>query len=203
MQPAFMRILIIDNYDSFTYNLYHLVEAVMPQHWTLEVRRNDDISLEAAGKYDKFIISPGPGLPSDAGISCALIEHYAHRKSILGVCLGHQAIAQVFEGKLLNLPAVLHGVAIQTRVVDKDDLLFAGCPDTFKTGRYHSWVVDPVHFPSCLAVTATDEMGLIMAFKHREFDVWGVQFHPESIMTETGRKILDNWTAFIPGSKPF
>ena len=198
-----MRMLIIDNYDSFTYNLYHLVEAVMPGHWSLDVRRHDEITLEGASKYDKFIISPGPGLPSDAGISCALIERFASSKPILGVCLGHQAIAEVFGGRLMNLPAVLHGVAINTRVTDQEDQLFSGCPATFATGRYHSWVADPDHWPTCLKITAVDDHQLIMALKHKDYHVWGVQFHPESIMTAVGRKILANWVGFTPDNKPF
>ncbi len=188
-----MHILILDNYDSFTYNLYHMIEAVMPADTRLEVRRNDQVSLEAAGAFDKIVISPGPGLPAQAGITCDLIGHYAASKSILGVCLGHQAIAEVFGGRLLNLPAVLHGVSIQTTVVQREEPLFFGCPDSFDTGRYHSWVVDPATFPSELEVTAIDEKRLIMALRHREYDVRGVQFHPESIMTGVGQAILKNW----------
>ncbi len=188
-----MRILIIDNYDSFTYNLYHMVEAVMPGHFRLTVRRNDEISLKAAGAFDKFIVSPGPGLPEDAGISCELIDAYAPAKSILGVCLGHQAIAEVFGGSLLNLDEVLHGKAILTRVTVRDEPLFARCPAAFETGRYHSWVVDHASLPPVLEVTAVDQYRLIMAVRHNSYDVKGVQFHPESIMTLTGGQILKNW----------
>ncbi len=188
-----MKILIIDNYDSFTYNLFHMVEAVMPAEWTLSVARNDEILLEEVNDYDKIIISPGPGLPKDAGISLELIQYFAGEKSILGVCLGHQAIAEAFGGKLKNLDRVLHGVSINTRVVKGKDYLFANCPETFETGRYHSWVADPQTLPESLEVIAMDEPGHIMAIRHKEFDIRGVQFHPESIMTPIGSKILENW----------
>lgn len=188
-----MDILIIDNYDSFTYNLHHLVEAVMPAGGRLSVIRNDNLSVAEAGSFDKLIISPGPGLPKDAGITCDLIRHYAAKKSILGVCLGHQAIAEVFGGKLRNLPEVLHGKAVSTMITDKGEPLFFHCPEQFDTGRYHSWVIDPDHLPPALQVTATDELGLIMAVSHRQYDIKGVQFHPESVMTQVGRQILRNW----------
>ena len=188
-----MHILIIDNYDSFTYNLYHIIEAVMPENYRLTVRRNDEISAREAGKYDRFVISPGPGLPADAGISCELIRKYAGEKSILGICLGHQAIAEVFGGTLINLDSVLHGKAIKTSVTQKNEPLFAGCPAHFETGRYHSWVVDPESLPAELVTTAVDSLGLVMAISHKNFDVKGVQFHPESVMTGTGRQILKNW----------
>jgi anthranilate synthase component II len=197
-----MDILILDNYDSFTYNLYHMVEDVMPRSYGLTVRRNDEISLQEVNQYDKIIISPGPGLPKDAGITCDLIATYAAKKSILGVCLGHQAIAEVFGGKLKNLKDVLHGKAIRTRVTDKNEPLFFGCPETFNTGRYHSWVVDPHSLPKELAITAKDELDLIMAISHKRLDVKGVQFHPESVMTEAGRQILKNWVCLTPDNKP-
>ncbi len=195
-----MKILIIDNYDSFTYNLYHLAEAVMPADFSLTVRRNDEIPVEGAGHYDKIIISPGPGLPKDAGITCALIQRYAAEKSILGVCLGHQAMAEVFGGKLLNLPEVLHGKAVRTHVVNRSEPLFFDCPESFDTGRYHSWVIDPAHMPSVFDVCATDELGLIMAISHKEYDLKGVQFHPESVMTKVGRQIIRNWVHATPGN---
>ncbi len=198
-----MTILILDNYDSFTYNLYHMVEAVMPGDYRLVVKRNDEVSAEAAGKYDKIIISPGPGLPCDAGVSCDLVDRYAAEKSILGVCLGHQAIAEVFGGSLMNLDRVLHGKAIKTFVTDKDESLFFGCPKSFHSGRYHSWVVNPGNVPNDLKVTAVDEHKLIMAIRHVRYDVKGVQFHPESIMTESGQLMLKNWVQANPGSKPF
>ena len=188
-----MRILILDNYDSFTYNLYHIVEDLLGEEDTLEVFRNDKISLGDVGTYDKIIISPGPGLPGEAGNTCELIRHYAHKKSILGVCLGHQAITEVFGGRLQNLDKVLHGVAIPTRVVKSDALLFRGCPDQFDTGRYHSWVPERKSFPPCLEITAIDQGGNIMALQHKTLDVHGVQFHPESVMTTVGRQILKNW----------
>lgn len=197
-----LQILILDNYDSFTYNLYHMVEAVMPKDYRLFVKRNDDISMEAAGVFDKFIISPGPGLPCDAGLSCELIDKYASEKSILGVCLGHQAIAEVFGGSLMNLDRVLHGKAIKTIVTDKEESLFFGCPESFHSGRYHSWVVKPESLPSDLKITAVDEHKLIMAIRHTVYDVKGVQFHPESIMTDTGQQMLKNWVQANPDNTP-
>jgi anthranilate synthase component II len=188
-----MKILILDNYDSFTYNLYHMVEGMLPHGWELAVKRNDAISLEAVNAFDKIIISPGPGLPRDAGITCSVIENYFETKSILGVCLGMQAIGEVFGGKLRNLQQVQHGVAIRTHVVQPDEYLFNNCPGVFDTGRYHSWVVDSHGFPECLEITATDIHGQIMALRHRQFDVRGVQFHPESIMTAVGKRIMENW----------
>lgn len=190
-----MKILIIDNYDSFTYNLYHMVEGMLPGGWKLEVKRNDAISLDAVNAFDKIIISPGPGLPRDAGITCNVIENYYNTKSILGVCLGMQAIGEVFGGKLLNLNQVQHGVAIRTQLVQPDEYLFRHCPEVFDTGRYHSWVIDQDGFPACLEITATDIHGQIMALRHRQYDVRGVQFHPESIMTSPGKRILENWLA--------
>ncbi len=188
-----MKILILDNYDSFTYNLYHMVEDVMPSGYGLYVKRNDEISLKEVDQYDKIIISPGPGLPKDAGITCDLIATYAAKKSLLGVCLGHQAIAEVYGGKLINLASVLHGKAIKTMVTSKNEPLFFGCPATFDTGRYHSWVVDPGSLPDEINITATDELKLVMAVSHKNQDVKGLQFHPESVMTEVGRQILKNW----------
>lgn len=188
-----MKILILDNYDSFTFNLFHLVESILPETYTLEVHRNDQISLEAASVFDKFIISPGPGLPSEAGITCNLIRRCSGHKSILGVCLGHQAITEVFGGRLRNLSQVLHGVSIPTQVLKKNALLFRNCPATFDTGRYHSWVPDPDTFPDELAITAMDHLGNIMALQHKTLNLHGVQFHPESIMTPLGVQILRNW----------
>jgi anthranilate synthase component II len=191
--PRVMNVLIIDNYDSFTYNLYHLIEAVMPSNWNLKVKRNDEISLKEIANFDKIVISPGPGLPKEAGITCEAISYYGQYKSILGVCLGHQAIAEVYGGKLVNLEQVLHGVAVNTHFLNPPDSLFNGCSNNFETGRYHSWVVSENDFPECLEVTAKDSNGHIMALKHKTFDVKGVQFHPESIMTPLGKQILDNW----------
>ncbi|MDX9943094.1 MAG: aminodeoxychorismate/anthranilate synthase component II [Bacteroidales bacterium] len=188
-----MKILILDNYDSFTYNLFHIVEDLLGNKDILEVFRNDQISLDAVGAYNKIIISPGPGLPEEAGIITELIRRYADKKSILGVCLGHQAITEVFGGKLKNLDEVLHGVAIPTRVVKTDALLFSNCPELFETGRYHSWVPDKKSFPHCLEITAIDPSGNIMGLQHKTLDVHGVQFHPESVLTKVGRQILKNW----------
>ncbi len=187
-----MKILIIDNYDSFSYNLYHMVEANLPAGWVVDIKRNDGISVEAAGRYDKIIISPGPGLPEEAGISKEVIRTYYQKKSILGVCLGLQAIAEVFGGKLHNLDKVLHGVTVPARIIQRD-YLFSGCPRQFDTGRYHSWVADRATFSKCLQATVVDDDLQIMALRHRTYDVRAVQFHPESILTPEGEKILRNW----------
>jgi len=193
-----MKILVFDNYDSFTYNLVHLVEKIIDEK--VDVYRNDQIPLEKVQDYDKIILSPGPGLPSEAGMLMPLIKQYAPSKSILGVCLGHQAIGEVFGGRLINLTKVYHGVAtpvkIETRhlqniTVNED--LFRGISNGFMAGRYHSWVIDPNFFPNCLEVTATDENGYIMAIRHKTLDVLGVQFHPESILTPDGESIMRNW----------
>jgi anthranilate synthase component 2 len=184
-----MKLLIIDNYDSFTYNIVHAVKQL---GYAVDVRRNDKITLAEVDAYDKIIISPGPGIPSEAGIVPEMLKRYAPTKSILGVCLGHQAIGECFGATLLNLPKVYHG--IQTPVhVTKDDYLFAGLPDTFHVGRYHSWVVDTVNFPDTLEVIAEDSTGCIMALRHKTYDVRGVQFHPESILTPDGLTIINNW----------
>jgi anthranilate synthase component 2 len=184
-----MKLLIIDNYDSFTYNIVHAVKQL---GYAVDVRRNDKITLDEVDAYDKIIISPGPGIPSEAGIVPEMLKRYAPTKSILGVCLGHQAIGECFGATLLNLPKVYHG--IQTPVhVTKDDYLFAGLPDTFHVGRYHSWVVDTVNFPDTLEVIAEDSTGSIMALRHKTYDVRGVQFHPESILTPDGLTIINNW----------
>lgn len=185
------RILIIDNYDSFTYNLVHLVNEIGLQ---CEVWRNDKFSIGDVDAYDRIILSPGPGIPSEAGLLLEVIEKYAHTKSIFGVCLGQQAIAEVFGGKLYNLPQPMHGIATPIKVTDKTERLFTGLPETFKVGRYHSWVVDGNALPDCLAVTAIDEAdNSLMALTHKEYDVRGVQFHPESILTEFGKEMMQNW----------
>lgn len=188
-----MKILIVDNYDSFTFNLYHLVEAIMPDDWTLAVKRNDEIKMDEVAMADKIIISPGPGLPANAGITCDIIREMSHTKSILGVCLGHQAIAEVFGGSLVNMPEVMHGLQATTFVTDENESLFAHCPQTFQSARYHSWVVNTQTLPDCLQITASDEKGQIMALSHKTLRVKGVQFHPESILTPQGRLILSNW----------
>jgi anthranilate synthase component 2 len=189
-QPS-NRILMIDNYDSFTYNLVHIVKKL---GYEIEVFRNDKISIEEVGQYKKIMLSPGPGIPSEAGILQDVVKTYAASKSILGVCLGHQCIGEIFGGKLTNLDKVFHGIATPIKLSNSNDsILFNGLPDTFSVGRYHSWVVDAAGFPDELEVTATDDSGKVMALKHKKFDVRGVQFHPESILTEFGEKILENW----------
>jgi anthranilate synthase component II len=184
------RILVFDNYDSFTYNLVHLVEKIGPNK--VEVVRNDRIPLEAVKAYDKIILSPGPGVPSEAGLLLPLIREYAASKSILGVCLGHQAIGEAFGGRLVNLSTVYHGVATPVRVL-KTGGLFEGVPETLDVGRYHSWVVSEDGFPDELEVTARDARDYIMGLRHRSLDVQGVQFHPESVLTPLGEQILANW----------
>ena len=190
-----MKILVFDNYDSFTYNLVHLVEKIT--HTKVDVFRNDELPMEKAKEYDKIILSPGPGIPSEAGMLLPLIKEYAATKSILGVCLGHQAIGEAFGGTLTNLSTVYHGVA--TPVVVRSEKsgvrspLFEGLPDTIEVGRYHSWVVDENKFPEDLEITARDANGFIMGLQHLKFDVQGVQFHPESVLTPDGEKILRNW----------
>jgi anthranilate synthase component II len=190
-RPGGQRILIIDNYDSFTYNLVHLVNEIGLQ---CEVWRNDKFNIGDVDAYDRIILSPGPGIPSEAGLLLEVIEKYASTKSIFGVCLGQQAIAEVFGGKLYNLPQPMHGIATPIKVTDKQERLFTGLPETFKVGRYHSWVVDGNSLPDCLAVTAIDEAdNSLMALTHKEYDVRGVQFHPESILTEFGKEMMQNW----------
>src|SRR6476660_8952208 len=180
-----MKILVFDNYDSFTYNLVHLVEKII--HSKVDVYRNDQIPLEKVRSYDKIILSPGPGIPSEAGALLPLIKEYASSKSILGVCLGHQAIGQAFGGELINLSSVFHGVATKIEVRSQESgvgsPLFNGLPSELEVGRYHSWVVSKENFPDELEITAEDEKGYIMAVRHRDFDVQGVQFHPESVLT--------------------
>jgi anthranilate synthase component 2 len=183
-------ILIIDNYDSFTYNLVHLVNELGLQ---CEVWRNDKFALEDVDAFDKIILSPGPGIPSEAGLLLDVIERYAPTKSIFGVCLGQQAIAEVFGGSLYNLSQPMHGIATPIKVTDKSEQLFKNLPESFKVGRYHSWVVSN-DLPETLQVTAIDEAdNSIMALSHKEYDVRGVQFHPESILTEYGKEMMGNW----------
>jgi anthranilate synthase component II len=190
-----MKILVFDNYDSFTYNLLHLVEKIT--HEKVDVFRNDEISLEQVNAYDKIILSPGPGVPSEAGLLLPLIKQYAATKSILGVCLGHQAIGEAFGGTLTNLSKVYHGVATPiTRVGHPSRVahpVLSGLPDEIIVGRYHSWIINDENFPEELEVTARDENGYIMALQHKTFDVQGVQFHPESVLTPDGETILRNW----------
>jgi len=187
-----MKILILDNYDSFTYNLLHYVEQCCDD---VTVRRNDAITLEEVGFFEAIILSPGPGLPTDAGIMPELILHYASSKKILGVCLGHQAIGEAFGSSLKNLDRVLHGVAVPVQVTKANEPLFRGLPPEFPTGRYHSWVIDKTTVPDELEVTATDAQGEVMAVRHRHFDVCGVQFHPESLLTPDGLAMVRNWVS--------
>lgn len=184
-----MKLLIFDNYDSFTYNIAHAVRALGVNP---DVRRNDRIDIDEIGIYDKIIISPGPGIPSESGILPQLLERYATEKPILGVCLGHQAIGERFGGRLRNLPTVYHGVSSEISLT-KDDYIFVGVPATFEVGRYHSWVVDRESLPDELEITALSPDGEIMAMRHRLYDVRGVQFHPESILTPYGMTIIENW----------
>ena len=193
-----MKILVFDNYDSFTYNLVHLVEKIVGD--TVDVFRNDQIPMDKVQAYDKIILSPGPGLPAEAGLLLPLIKQYGISKSILGVCLGHQAIGEAFGGKLTNLSKVYHGVATPIQIVPQSPLntrlnadLFNGLTDGFLAGRYHSWVIDPESFPKVLEVTARDANGHIMALRHRTLDILGVQFHPESVLTPDGEQIMRNW----------
>lgn len=186
-----MKILVFDNYDSFTYNLVHLVEKIL--HEKVDVYRNDELPLEKAKEYDKIILSPGPGIPEEAGLLLPLIKEYASSKSILGVCLGEQAIGEAFGGTLKNLSTVYHGVATNCRLQTANCKLFKGLPDEIEVGRYHSWIVSDENFPDELEVTARDDNGYIMALQHKTYDVQGVQFHPESVLTPMGERILFNW----------
>lgn len=186
-----MKIIVFDNYDSFTYNLVQYLERAS-NNVKVDVIRNDKILLTEINTYDKILLSPGPGLPNEAGILLDVIREYAPKKSMLGVCLGQQAIAQVFGGKLINLDKVYHGVATQMEIV-KEDFLFKGIPKKFKAGRYHSWVVDSTDLPNDLEITVKDENGYVMGLRHKKFDVRGVQFHPESILTEHGQLMIKNW----------
>jgi anthranilate synthase component II len=186
-----MKIMVLDNYDSFTYNLVHALKEL--SMGPVGVHRNDEISLDDIGYYDKIVISPGPGVPNEAGITKKLIEHFAPSKSILGVCLGCQAIAEVFGGSLNNLEQVYHGVATDMQVLDENDRIFREIPQSFTGGRYHSWVINENSLPADLKITARDDQGIIMAITHLTYDVKGVQFHPESVLTKYGKQILLNW----------
>lgn len=182
------KILVIDNYDSFTYNLVHYLEDLDCE---VVVKRNDQLTLEEVDAFDKIVLSPGPGIPDEAGLLKEIIAKYAPTKSIFGVCLGQQAIAEVFGGSLINLDKVYHGIATKIKVI-KDDILFEGMPKEIEVGRYHSWVVDP-NMPEVLEVTSVDENGQIMSLRHKNYDVCAVQFHPESVLTPKGKQILKNW----------
>jgi len=190
-----MKILVFDNYDSFTYNLVHVVEKILNQK--VDIFRNDKITLDQVNDYDKIILSPGPGIPVEAGLLLPLIQQYAPIKSILGVCLGHQAIAEAFGGSLNNLKNVFHGIAtpIQLLKNERNEIptIFNQLPEQITVGRYHSWVVNDDDLPEELTITARDESGLIMALQHKKYDVTGVQFHPESVLTPHGEAIIRNW----------
>ncbi len=183
------KIVVIDNYDSFTYNLVHLVKELGAE---VDVKRNDQFQLAELEPYNKIILSPGPGIPSEAGSLLDVIKAYAGRKPMLGVCLGHQAIGEVFGAKLENLSEVYHGVATPV-TLKQDDVLFAGLPKRVEVGRYHSWVVSHENFPDCLEITAESDEGQIMALRHKKYNIFGIQFHPESVLTPDGKVIVKNW----------
>jgi len=187
-----MKILVLDNYDSFTYNLVHIIRALGHQP---DIFRNDKISIEEVKTYDKILLSPGPGIPAEAGIMKMVIEKYGPTKSILGICLGHQGIAEVYGAELFNIPNVLHGVTSMARVTDKSETLFDGVSETFQCTHYHSWAVIPETINDNLNVTATNDQGLVMGLRHVKYDVRGLQFHPESVMTPEGKKMIANWLA--------
>lgn len=184
------KILVIDNYDSFTYNLVHLLQELEQDYIVL---RNDKFAMEEIEAYDKILLSPGPGIPEEAGLLLDVIRTYAAHKSILGICLGQQAIAEVFGGTLYNMPKPLHGVATDLIVTDPEERLFRNYPHDAKIGRYHSWAVDEATLPACLKITAVDANGVIMALTHTEYDVRGMQFHPESVLTTNGKRLIANW----------
>jgi len=186
-----MKILILDNYDSFTYNLVHMVEEITGT--SPVVFRNDEIAIEAIAEYDVLILSPGPGIPDEAGILKEVIATYAGKIPMFGVCLGLQAITEVFGGKIENLGNVFHGVATQMQVIDKDTPIFKGIPEKFLAARYHSWIASKENFPNVIAITAIDEDGEIQAIQHREYNIAAVQFHPESILTEVGAQLVRNF----------
>jgi anthranilate synthase component II len=186
-----MKILLFDNYDSFTYNLLHLIQGITNAN--VVVKRNDAITLEDVENYDKIVLSPGPGLPKDAGLLLPLINKYAATKSIFGVCLGHQAIGEVFGASLRNLTQVYHGVATNCTVIKQEAVLLQDLKQNFTIGRYHSWVIDEATLPNEIQVTAVDENKQIMAIQHKTYDVHGVQFHPESILTPDGKIIMQNF----------
>ena len=185
-----MKILVIDNYDSFTYNLVHIIRELGA---AMDIYRNDKIAVEDVKQYDKILLSPGPGIPDEAGIMKQVIKEYGPSKSILGVCLGHQGIGEVYGATLINIPKVLHGVTSTVEVKDDDEYLFKDVTKTFQGTHYHSWAVRPENFPDDLKITAVNDEGLIMGLRHTKYDVKGLQFHPESIMTPEGPKMIANW----------
>lgn len=195
-----MKILIIDNYDSFTYNLVHYVQeitGVMP-----DVYRNDQISLTAVASYDLLMLSPGPGIPKEAGILKDIVRHYARKKPIFGVCLGLQAIVEVFDGEIMNMEQVYHGVATEMTVVDFEAPVFSGIPEKFEAGRYHSWAANRNKIPKDLIVTCVDAQGMVMGVRHRKYPISAVQFHPESILTPKGKKMVANFIEYYQRQNP-
>lgn len=186
-----MKILVIDNYDSFTYNLIHYVKELTDA--PVSVFRNDKISLDDVDQYDKILLSPGPGVPSEAGIMPELIKRYAPTKSILGVCLGHQAIVEAFGGEIFNLDSVYHGVETEMTRTDTTEPFFEGIPAKFNAGRYHSWNAVKELLPECLVITSVDDQGMVMSVSHKQYNVKGVQFHPESVLTKHGKTMIKNW----------
>ncbi|MBT1703258.1 anthranilate synthase component II [Chryseosolibacter indicus] len=185
-----MKILVLDNYDSFTYNLVHIIRAL---GYSMDIFRNDKIAIEDVKRYDKILLSPGPGIPDEAGIMKQVIREYGPAKSILGVCLGHQGIGEAYGAKLFNIPKVLHGVTSTTEVKDENDYLFKGVSKTFQATHYHSWAIVPETINNELKITAVNNEGLVMALTHSKYDIKGVQFHPESVMTPEGPKMIENW----------
>ena len=194
-----MRILVLDNYDSFTYNLVHIIRE-LGYGDVLDIYRNDKISVDEVEVYDKILLSPGPGIPSEAGIMLDLIQRHAMRKSILGICLGHQGIGEVFGARLYNMSEVLHGVGKRIRISDPGEYLFEGLPSEFTGCRYHSWALDGSTVNGDLRITARDEDGVVMGISHRVYDVRGLQFHPESILTEHGIAMIRNWLVHAPAT---
>ncbi len=184
-----MKVVLIDNYDSFTYNLYHLLRELKVD---VTVYRNDQFDLKDLASFDKIMLSPGPGIPTEAGLLMQVIKEYAGKKPILGICLGEQAIGESFGGTLVNLSDVFHGVQTPAHIV-ADDYVFEGLPKDIQVGRYHSWVVDAASMPECLVITATSDEGQVMALRHKELDIHGIQFHPESVLTPDGKKMIQNW----------
>jgi anthranilate synthase component II len=185
-----MKIIVIDNYDSFTYNLIHYIKELTTD--TIDVFRNDEISVEKVGEYDKILLSPGPGIPSEAGIMPEVIKKYGATKCILGVCLGHQAIVEAYGGEIYNMPQVYHGVESNLEIISHDEI-YTDFPKTFLAGRYHSWNAVKKSLPDCFEITAVDELGEVMSVKHKTHNVRGVQYHPESVLTPEGKKLIKNW----------
>lgn len=187
------KILVIDNYDSFTYNLVHYLESL---HCEVTVLRNDELDITTPRDFDKILLSPGPGIPSEAGLLKEIISVYGPAKSILGICLGQQAIAEVFGGSLINLEKVYHGISTPVNIIAGNETLFSGLGGRINVGRYHSWSADPATLPDVLEITSTDDKGNIMSLRHKIYDVKGVQFHPESVLTPDGKRILENWLLY-------